>query len=96
MEDKKMAIILEPKGVVTEISKEPDLLPLGQKPEGELDVMGKLEKAKDKLFASIDTLQENIKKLTEENKRLKDALGITETLEPLVLTEDMEIKDGHK
>jgi len=91
-----MAIILEPKGAVTEISKEPDLLPLGQKPEGELDVMGKLEKAKDKLFASIDTLQENIKKLTEENKRLKDALGITETLEPLVLTEDMEIKDGHK
>jgi len=96
MEDKKMAIILEPKGVVTEISKEPDLLPLGQKHEGELDAMGKLEKAKDKLFASIDTLQENIKKLTEENKRLKDALGITETLEPLVLTEDMEIKDGHK
>ena len=91
-----MAIILEPKGVVTEISKEPDLLPLGQKPEGELDAMGKLEKAKDKLFASIDTLQENIKKLTEENKRLKDALGITETLEPLVLTKDMEIKDGHK
>ena len=91
-----MAIILEPKGVVTEISKEPDLLPLGQKPEGELDVMGKLKKAKDKLFASIDTLQENIKKLTEENKRLKDALGITETLEPLVLTKDMEIKDGHK
>ena len=41
-------------------------------------------------------LDENIKKLTEENKRLKDALGITETLEPLVLTEDMEIKDGHK
>ena len=35
MEDKKMAIILEPKGVVTETSIEPDVLPLGQKPEGE-------------------------------------------------------------
>ena len=40
-----------------------NLLPLGQKPEGELDVMDKLEKAKDKLFASIDILQENIKKI---------------------------------
>ena len=82
-----------------------NLLPLGQKPEGELDVMDKLEKAKDKLFASIDLLQENIKKLTEENKRLKEALGLTETLEPLVLTEEMEVKplddlrkviNGHK
>ena len=82
-----------------------NLLPLGQKPEGELDVMDKLEKAKDKLFASIDILQENIKKLTEENKGLKEALGLTETLEPLVLTEEMEVKplddlrkviNGHK
>ena len=69
-----------------------NLLPLGQKPEGELDVMDKLEKAKDKLFASIDLLQENIKKLTEENKGLKEALGLTETVEPLVLTEEMEVK----
>tara|TARA_B100001057_G_C22805388_1_gene933211 strand:+ start:1505 stop:1738 length:234 start_codon:yes stop_codon:yes gene_type:complete len=73
-----------------------NLLPLGQKPEGELDVMDKLEKAKNKLFATIDNLQENLKKLTEENKRLKDALGITEVEELLVLTEDMEIKDGHQ
>jgi len=70
-----------------------NLLPLGQKPEGELDVMDKLEKAKNKLFATIDNLQENLKKLTEENKRLKDALGITELEEPLVLTEDMEVKE---
>ena len=69
-----------------------NLLPLGQKPEGELDVMDKLEKAKNKLFATIDNLQENLKKLTEENKRLKEALGLTETLEPLVLTEEMEVK----
>lgn len=91
-----MAIILEPKGVVTETSIEPDVLPLGQKPEGELNSLLKMQNAFSKLMSSINLLEENIKKLTEENKRLKDALGITETLEPLVLTEDMEIKDGHK
>ena len=96
MEDKKMAIILEPKGVVTETSREPDVLPLGQKPEGELNSLLKMQNAFSKLMSSMNLLEENIKKLTEENKRLKDALGITETLEPLVLTEDMEIKDGHK
>lgn len=103
MEDKKMAIILEPKGVVTETSIEPDVLPLGQKPEGELNSLLKMQNAFSKLMSSINLLDENIKKLTEknkrlteENKRLKDALGITETLEPLVLTEDMEIKDGHQ
>ena len=91
-----MAIILEPKGVVTETSREPDVLPLGQKPEGELNSLLKMQNAFSKLMSSMKLLEENIKKLTEENKRLKDALGITETLEPLVLTEDMEIKDGHK
>jgi hypothetical protein len=96
MEDKKMAIILEPKGVVTETSIEPDVLPLGQKPEGELKSLLKMQNAFSKLMSNMKLLDENIKKLTEENKRLKDALGITETLEPLVLTEDMEIKDGHK
>ena len=96
MEDKKMAIILEPKGVVTETSIKPDVLPLGQKPEGELNSLLKMQNAFSKLMSSMKLLDENIKKLTEENKRLKDALGITETLEPLVLTEDMEIKDGHK
>jgi hypothetical protein len=96
MEDKKMAIILEPKGVVTETSREPDVLPLGQKPEGELNSLLKMQNAFSKLMSNMKLLDENIKKLTEENKRLKDALGITETLEPLVLTEDMEIKDGHK
>ena len=101
-----MAIMFEPKGgrKNTEVSSAPDVLPLGQKPEGEIDVIDKLEKAKNKLFASIDILQENIIKLKDENKRLKDALGITEVEEPinaeaahgLVLTKDMEVTDGSK
>jgi hypothetical protein len=102
-----MAIILEPKGVTTKSNSTSDtqdgLLPLGQKPEGELNSLVRMQNAFSKLMSSINLLDENIKKLTEknkrlteENKRLKDALGITETLEPLVLTEDMEIKDGHQ
>jgi len=87
-----MAIMFEPKGG-REVT---DVLPLGQKPEGEIDVIDKLEKAKNKLFASIDILQENIIKLKDENKRLKDALGITEVEEPLVLTKDMEVTNGSK
>ena len=94
-----MAIILEPKGVTTKsnpTSDTSDLLPLGQKPEGELNSLVRMQNAFNKLMSTIKLLDENIKKLTEENKRLKDALGITEVEEPLVLTEDMEIKDGHK
>ena len=70
-----------------------NLLPLGQKPEGELHALEKMQNAFNKLMSSIRLLEENIKKLTEENKRLKDALGITEVEEPLVLTEDMEVKE---
>ena len=70
-----------------------NLLPLGQKPEGELNSLERMQKAFNKLMSTIKLLDENIKKLTEENKRLKDALGITEVEEPLVLTEDMEVKD---
>jgi len=98
MEDKKMAIILEPKGgrEVIEPSTTPDVLPLGQKPEGELNSLLRMQNAFSKLVSSLKLLQENIDKLKEENKRLKDALGITETMEPLVLTSDMEVKDGHQ
>jgi hypothetical protein len=99
MEDKKMAIILEPKGITTEsnpTSDTSDVLPLGQKPEGELNSLVRMQNAFNKLMSTIKLLDENIKKLTEENKRLKDALGITETMEPLVLTSDMEVKDGHQ
>tara|TARA_R110002012_G_scaffold173414_1_gene338192 strand:- start:330 stop:563 length:234 start_codon:yes stop_codon:yes gene_type:complete len=73
-----------------------NLLPLGQKPEGELNSLLKMQNAFSKLVSSLKLLQENIDKLKEENKRLKDALGITETMEPLVLTSDMEVKDGHQ
>ena len=94
-----MAIILEPKGVTTKsnpTSDTSDLLPLGKKPEGELNSLVRMQNAFNKLMSTIKLLDENIKKLTEENKRLKDALGITETMEPLVLTSDMEVKDGHQ
>jgi len=94
-----MAIILEPKGITTEsnpTSDTSDVLPLGQKPEGELNSLVRMQNAFNKLMSTIKLLDENIKKLTEENKRLKDALGITETMEPLVLTSDMEVKDGHQ
>ncbi len=67
--------------------------PLGEHPEGNLDALDKLEKAKDKLFQSIDDLQENIRKLTEENKRLKDALGICESSP---MDDLMEVLNGHK
>tara|TARA_R100000654_G_scaffold45141_3_gene71272 strand:- start:634 stop:924 length:291 start_codon:yes stop_codon:yes gene_type:complete len=70
--------------------------PIGVKPEGDVD----LEKALDRLGETIkgllknmDTLQKNLDKLTAENKRLKDALGLVES--PLLLTEDMEVKDGY-
>ena len=70
--------------------------PLGEKPEPDID----LEAALDRLGTTIkglldnmDKLQKNLDKLTAENKRLKDALGLVES--PLVLTENMEIKDGH-
>lgn len=72
------------------------LLPLGQKPEGELNSLVRMQNAFNKLVGSLKLLQENLDKLKEENKRLKDALGITETIEPLVLTSDMEVKDGHQ
>ena len=79
-----------------------NLLPLGQKPEGELHSLLRMQNAFNKLMSSWKLLEENINKLKEENKRLKDALGLTETFEfspidtePLLLTKDMEVKDGH-
>ena len=70
--------------------------PIGEQPEGNLDALGKLDEATKKLFANLDRLGENIKKLKEENKRLREICGITVSEEPLILTKDMEVKDGHK
>lgn len=72
------------------------ILPIGEQPEGNLDALGKLEAAIKSLLSNIDKLGENIKKLKAENQKLKDALGIVETTEPLILMPDMEVKDGHK
>jgi peptidoglycan hydrolase CwlO-like protein len=72
--------------------------PLGEKPEPDINLEAALDKLGEtiqSLLKNMNKLQKNLDKLTAENKRLKDALGITETLEPLVLTEDMEVKDGH-
>jgi|TARA_R100001460_G_scaffold78612_1_gene119604 hypothetical protein len=69
------------------------VLPLGAQPEGNMDALGKLQDAMESLFKNIDELKKNLDKLTAENQRLKDALGLVES--PLVLTEDMEVKDGH-
>jgi len=93
-----MAIMFEPKGgrKNTEVSRTPDVLPLGQKPEGELNTLLRMENAFNKLVSSMKLLQDNIDKLKDENKRLKDALGLTEVKEPLVLTKDMEVTNGSK
>ncbi len=71
------------------------VLPIGEQPEGNLDALGKLEAAVKSLLSNIDKLGENIKKLKAENQKLKDALGIVETTEPLILMPDTEVKDGH-
>jgi len=53
-----------------------NVLPLGQKPEGELDALKKLEDTMNGLMKNIDLLQANLKRLTEENKKLKDLVGV--------------------
>tara|TARA_R100000900_G_scaffold9211_1_gene8547 strand:- start:109 stop:327 length:219 start_codon:yes stop_codon:yes gene_type:complete len=55
------------------------ILPIGQQPEGDLDSLKKLEDAVKSLLKNIDELEANLKKLTEENKKLKDLVGIIET-----------------
>ena len=70
--------------------------PIGQKPEGDVDLEGALDRLGETiqgLMKNMEKLQKNLDKATEENQRLKNALGIVES--PLVLTEDMEVKDGH-
>ena len=44
----------------------------------------------------IEDLGKEVLELREENKSLREICGIQKIEEPLVLTEDMEIKDGHQ
>lgn len=75
--------------------------PLGERPEGDTTLEGALDRLKktiDGLLRNMNTLQTNLNKLTIENQKLKDALGIVEITEPLILTKDMEVKEdqnGH-
>tara|TARA_R110001583_G_scaffold9583_3_gene45364 strand:+ start:443 stop:679 length:237 start_codon:yes stop_codon:yes gene_type:complete len=74
-----------------------NLLPLGQKPEGELNSLLRMQNAFSKLMDSFKLLEKNINKLKEENKKLKDALGVYEFTEPLTVNDCMkENNNGHK
>ena len=85
-----MAIMFEPKGgrKNTEVSSAPDVLPLGQKPEGDQfdNALFKLENTFNLLISRVNALEENLNKL----QKTKDKE------EPLVLTKDMEVTNGSK
>ena len=49
-----------------------------------------------KINKGIDQLGNEVVKLRAENKELYKQLGLIESDETLVLTPDMEVKDGHK
>ena len=100
-----MAIILEPKsnGFTTNsgqtITTNTYDLPLGQKPEGnELDkALLKLENVIHSLNSKMNALEENIKKLEEGSKQIEyHVFNLVNAKKPLLLTSDMEVKDGHK
>ena len=83
-----MAIILEPKSNNTNTS-DGNLLPLGEYPEKPTweEACKKLEEAINKLNSSLDTATKTVKKLTEENETLKEALKINT---------EVEENNGHK
>ena len=71
--------------------------PIAGKPGDDVDLEAALNRLGDTikgLLKNMDRLKQNLDNLTAENQKLKDALGIYES--PLVLTEDMEVKDGHQ
>ena len=72
-------------------------LPIAGKPGDDVELEAELNRLGDNikgLLKNMDKLKQNLDNLTAENQKLKDALGIYES--PLVLTEDMEVKDGHQ
>jgi TolA-binding protein len=84
-----------------------DQLPLGQRPEGDdqfENALVKLEDAFNRLMSSINLLQKNIEELKIKNEKLEEQVASMVPFnnlsvsykDPLVLTPDMEVKDGHK
>jgi len=92
-----MAIMFEPKGNC--FTPNTNDLPLGQKPEGdEFDkALLKLENVIHTLNSKMNALEENVKKLEEGSKKIEyHVFNLVNGSKPLVLTPDMEVKDGHK
>ena len=78
-------------------------LPLGQLPQGndEFDAaLKKLENTFNVLIDRLNALEGSLKVLQETNKKLESTVALLDPFknfrEPLVLTEEMEVKDGHK
>ena len=101
-----MAIMFEPKsnGFTTNsgqtITTNTNDLPLGQQPQGndEFDkALLKLENVFNTLNSRLNALEENIKKLEESSKQIEyHIFNLVNAKKPLVLTPDMEVKDGHR
>ena len=59
------------------------------------DIKKSVDPLFDKITKGIDDLGAEVGKLRAENKELKKQLGLIESEDPLILTPDMEVKDGH-
>ena len=88
-----------------------DQLPLGQQPQGndEFDAaLKKLENTFNVLVDRLNALEGSLKVLQQTNKELESTVALLDPFKqfrenekkvndgPLVLTPDMEVKDGHK
>jgi len=101
-----MEIIQKPKlnGVTTDSGTTITTnVPLGQRPQGddEFDAaLKKLENTFNVLVDRLNALEGSLKVLQETNQKLESTVALLDPFknfrEPLVLTEDMEVKDGHK
>ena len=101
-----MEIIQKPKvnGVTTDSGTTITTnVPLGQRPQGddEFDAaLKKLENTFNVLVDRLNALEGSLKVLQETNKKLESTVALLDPFknfrEPLVLTEEMEVKDGHK